>query len=207
MPWASNYTFLARLPADVLVVYKPQRGETPLWDFPRGSLAGRETAAYQLCAAAGWTFVPPTILRDGPHGPGAVQQFIDHDPEITAFDLLEDHSADIRRIALFDAVANNADRKAGHVFSDSTGRVWAVDHGICFHADYKLRTVLWDFAGMEIAPEEHAALRRAAEGLGALNQCIDPDEVDAVGERIATLLATGVFPHPGPGRPIPWPPV
>lgn len=219
MPACSNYTFLARLgpPAapperDRLVVYKPRRGESPLWDFPSGSLCRREVAAYLVSRAGGFGFVPPTVLRDGPVGPGSVQAFIEHDFECTAFDLFEDHEADLRRICLFDLVVNNADRKAGHVFADASGHVWAIDHGICFHAQTKLRTVLWDFAGTAIRAAEHDCLERleAAQSgdLGAvLEDLLDDEEMEALRSRLRGALTARVFPPPGPGRYFPWPPI
>jgi uncharacterized repeat protein (TIGR03843 family) len=223
LPAASNYTFLARLgsppppgaPEDEderLVVYKPRRGEAPLWDFPSGTLCRREVAAFEVSRAGGFGFVPPTVLRDGPLGIGAVQAFIEHDFECTAFDLYESHVPELRRIALFDLVVNNADRKAGHVFPDSAGSVWAVDHGICFHVEPKLRTVLWDFAGEEISEGERSCLRQLQQALSddrsePLRQLLEEAEVDALRRRLKALLSKGVFPDPGPGRSFPWPPV
>lgn len=228
MPGASNYTFLARLSpgghkagraggnagpeAGRLVVYKPRRGEAPLWDFPSGTLCQREVAAYLVSRAGGFDLVPPTVLRDGPAGPGSVQEFVEHDFECTAFDLFDGHAADLRRIVLFDLVVNNADRKAGHVFPDLGGRVWAIDHGICFHVDPKLRTVLWDFAGEPITEEEHACLERLQAALPAdlgpaLGGLLDPDEVEVLERRLQATLAATVFPEPGPGRFFPWPPI
>lgn len=156
--------------------------------------------------------MPPTVLRDGPFGLGAVQLFVPHDPACTAFDLVESNGAVLRRIALFDLVVNNADRKAGHVFPDSEGRVWAVDHGICFHAHHKLRTVLWDFVGEPIPPEDRAALRRLEAAIdgelgGRLAGLLLPEEVEAFRRRLAATAEAGRFPPPGPGRPYPWPPV
>jgi len=219
MPGASNYTFLARLlgsPADGdpqrLVVYKPRRGEAPLWDFPPGTLCQRETAAFEVSEAGGFGFVPPTVLRDGPVGMGSVQAFVHHDFECTAFDLFESHAGDLRRIALFDLVVNNADRKAGHVFPDLQGKVWAIDHGICFHVDPKLRTVLWDFAGEPIAEADRACLRRLAAALqgdlaAVLAELLDRAEVEILRRRVLAALAAEAFPAPGPGRSFPWPPV
>jgi uncharacterized repeat protein (TIGR03843 family) len=215
MPGASNYTFLARLgdgDPDRLVVYKPRRGEAPLWDFPSGTLCQREAAAFEVSRAGGFGFVPPTVLRDGPVGIGSVQAFVDHDFECTAFDLFESHGDDLRRIALFDLVVNNADRKAGHVFPDAQGKVWAIDHGICFHVEPKLRTVIWDFAGDPIPEADRACLRRldaAMEGdLGSrLAELLDPAEVGILRRRLDAVLAAEAFPPPGPGRSFPWPPV
>lgn len=214
MPGSSNYTFLARLAGDegALVIYKPRKGETPLWDFPSGTLCQRETAAYLVCAAAGWDFIPPTVLREGPAGPGMVQQFIDHDPAHNAFHLADNHPDELRRIALFDLAVNNADRKAGHVLRDDAGRLWCIDHGLCFHEENKLRTVLWDFIGEPVPAEEVAALQRLNTALrgelaGRLDDLLLPEEIDRLRERVKGLLDSRVFPPPGPGRPYPWPPV
>lgn len=214
LPFASNYTFLARLQRDSgeLVVYKPRKGETPLWDFPAGTLCQREVAAYLTSAAAGWVHVPPTVLRDGPLGPGAVQLFIEHDPAVTAFDLVVDHGDALRRIALFDLVVNNADRKAGHVFIDDAGRIWGVDHGLCFHEQPKLRTVLWDFIGEPIGEEALELLRDLIEAMkwdlaAKLSPLIGPRELKSLVARAELLRRQGVFPPPGPGRRYPWPPI
>ena len=214
LPYASNYTLLAKLQGgdETLVVYKPRRGETPLWDFPTGTLCQREVAAYLVASAAGWDFVPPTILRDGPLGEGAVQLFIDHDPSVTAFDLSESHEALFQQIALFDLMINNGDRKAGHVFADAEGRVRVVDHGVSFHADPKLRTVLWDFIGQPIDSQDLAAVEGVRNALAgklsdSLAPLLEPEEIAALISRVEFLLASKVFPAPGPGRPYPWPPV
>ncbi|MGH2772910.1 MAG: SCO1664 family protein [Actinomycetota bacterium] len=212
LPDSTNYTFLAHLESGPLVVYKPRRGETPLWDFPPGTLCNRELAAYLVSEAGGWDFVPLTVIRDGPLGEGAVQAYIEHDGRITAFELGEEHEEVLRSIAVFDLVINNADRKGGHVLLDPGGKLWAVDHGICFNELPKLRTVLWDFIGEKL-PE--ADLRRvralcdAADGsLGAkLGALLAPGEVAALRRRIEAVLRHPQFPPPGPGRPYPWPPV
>lgn len=217
LPYASNYTLLAKLVIkeegrESLVVYKPMEGETPLWDFPPGSLCRREVAAYLVGRAAGWRLVPPTVLRDGPYGVGAVQTFVEHNPVITAFDLAATHRRDLRRITLFDLMVNNADRKAGHVLLDADRRVWAVDHGICFHPQPKLRTVLWDFVGQPLLDSEKDALVSLVQALDEelsvlLATLLDEEEVDAMRGRIQSLLDRPEFPTPGPGRPYPWPPV
>jgi hypothetical protein len=214
LPASSNYTFLARVKDDAgtLVVYKPRRGETPLWDFLQGTLCQRETAAHLVAQAAGWSFVPPTILADGPLGIGAVQLFIDHDPSVTAFKLAADHEGELKQIAVFDLIANNADRKAGHIFVDSTGRVWGVDHGLCFNAEPKLRTVLWDYVGDPIPAEELQAvsrLHRAIENgtIPHLEELLLTEEVKALKTRAERVLELGAFPPPGSGRAYPWPPI
>lgn len=213
LPGSSNYTFLARLgDSGTLVVYKPRRGESPLWDFPQGTLCRREVAAFVVCSALGWSFIPPTILRDGPHGVGMVQQYIEHDPRYHAFNLTPDHDEELKRIAVFDLIANNADRKGGHVLRDSSGRLWAIDHGVCFHVEPKLRTVLWDYIGDPVPVEAVAgveALCDALEGELAvpIGELLLPEEVESVKRRAETILKSPVFPAPGPGRPYPWPPI
>lgn len=210
---SSNYTFLAKLGSDErLVVYKPRRGETPLWDFPTGTLCQREAAAYVICSAAGWGYVPPTILRDGPHGPGMVQQFIDHDPTFNAFNLAPDYVAELKEIALLDLIINNADRKAGHVLRDPGGRLWAIDHGVCFHVEPKLRTVLWDFIEEPVPDESLRGIENLREAIsgelaGVLSELLFPEEVVTLHQRAEVILRDRVFPAPGPGRPYPWPPI
>lgn len=225
LPRSSNATFLARIhggvdgggpggrPADepVLAVYKPRVGETPLWDFPEGTLCLREVAAYVLSRALGWPRVPPTVLRDGPFGEGAVQAFLPFDPARHYLTMREERAEEFRRVALFDVIANNADRKSGHCLEDEEGRLFVVDHGVCFHVEPKLRTVIWDFVGEPIPADARADLERLrglleggplVEDLGAL---LSPAELRALRRRVADLLAEGVFPGPGPGRPYPWP--
>ncbi|MGZ8585068.1 MAG: SCO1664 family protein [Actinomycetota bacterium] len=214
LPRSSNYTFLSRVhdgQDQLLAVYKPRAGEAPLWDFPEGTLCRREVAAYVLADALGWPRVPPTVLRDGPQGVGSAQLFLRFDPEQHYFTMLEERPDDFRRVALFDFVANNADRKSGHCLLAEDGDVFVVDHGVCFSDEPKLRTVIWDFADEPIPPAMLADLRALqprlvagplAEGLAAL---LDPVEVSAVAERLAELVGAGRFPEPGPGRPYPWP--
>ncbi len=217
LPRSSNYTFLARAGAGedaVLVVYKPRRGEIPLWDFPEGTLCRREVAAYVVARALGWPNVPPTILRDGPEGIGSVQRFMAFDPEAHYFTLEPERNDDFRRIALFDVVINNADRKGGHCLLGEDGTIWVIDHGVCFSEEPdKLRTVIWEHIGEPIAPALLGDLGRfrdeleggeVAAELGAL---LDPEEITAMRDRAAGILADGRFPEPGPGRPYPWPPV
>ena len=223
MPNASNYTFLVALgPATgegadrTLAVYKPETGETPLWDFPDGTLGLREVAAYEVARALGWPDVPPTVLREGPHGPGSVQLFVDFDPDQHYFTLRDTRLADFRRIALFDSIVNNADRKAGHCLLGTDDRIWLIDHGVCFHAEPKLRTVIWDFAGQPFSGAELSALRDLAGSLsspepGRLGQRMDgllaTMELDALAGRIDSLISSGKFPVPGSDRHYPWPPV
>lgn len=217
LPWSSNYTFLVTVrdeSLDCLAVYKPCRGERPLWDFPAETLCLREVAAYLVSQALGWPNVPPTVLRDGPYGSGAVQLYIAANPEEHYFTFREQHQDALRQIAAFDCLVNNADRKAGHCLKDAQGRIWAIDHGICFHSDPKLRTVIWDFAGQPIPEELLADLRALREQLAgpnplsrALARLLAPREVQALRRRLDALLRAGVYPHPGSSRAIPWPPV
>jgi uncharacterized repeat protein (TIGR03843 family) len=213
LPWSSNGTFLAELCLDgvsLRAVYKPLRGERPLWDFPDG-LFRREVAAYELAAALGWDMVPLTIARDdGPHGPGSYQLFVDADFTEHYFTLLEHPETydQLRRIAIFDLVANNADRKSGHCLLGDDGHIWGIDHGLCFAVPPKLRTVMWDFAGELIATELLADLARFASSPppAALLELLHPDEVDAALARAAAVVRGGQFPNPDPDRrPYPWP--
>ena len=147
---SSNYAFLARVDdgeLQALAVYKPRRGEVPLWDFAPGTLCMREVAAYVLSHALGWPLIPPTVLRDGSYGPGVVQLYIEADVDAHYFTFREERRADLVPVALFDIVTNNADRKGGHLLLDRDSRIWAIDHALTFHAEPKLRTVIWDFAG------------------------------------------------------------
>lgn len=214
LPRASNYTFLARVgdgDEGLLAVYKPRVGEAPLWDFPQGTLCDREVAAHVLAEALGWPWIPPTVLRDGPHGEGSVQLFVEFDPAEHYLTMRDERPDDFRRIALFDVIANNADRKSGHCLRSSDGRVFAIDHGVCFHDEPKLRTVIWDFVGEEIPEAMRADLRRLADRLEAdelpdrLAGLLRPVELQAMRRRLAELLEEARFPEPGPGRPYPWP--
>jgi hypothetical protein len=210
IPWASNATLLARVrhrELEGLAVYKPVRGERPLWDFPSGTLYRREVAAYLVSERLGWRLVPPTLVRDGPLGVGSLQLYVDADAEVTAFELLAAGNAALARIAAFDVVTNNADRKAGHCLLAEDEHVWAIDHGLCFHVEPKLRTVLWDLAGHRLAAADVADLEAlAAEAAGGgLDGLLDADEVAALGERALALARVGTLPAPGSGRAYPWP--
>jgi hypothetical protein len=193
-------------------IYKPVRGERPLWDFPDGTLAGREMAAFLVSEASGWGIVPPTVLRDGPFGPGMVQLWMDVDESVDPVALVNDADVRLRRIAVFDAVVNNADRKVGHLLPMSDGSILGVDHGVCFHRDPKLRTVLWAWRGKKIRAAEAAVVEQLeadlAGGLGAaLRQHLTRAEVVTTRKRAQHLLRTGRFPQPSPDWPaIPWPP-
>ena len=214
IPWASNATLLARVrhrELEGLAVYKPVRGERPLWDFPPGTLYRREVAAYLVSEQLGWRLVPPTLVREGPLGVGSLQLYVDADAEVTAFELLAAGNAALPRIAAFDVVTNNADRKAGHCLMGEDERVWAIDHGVCFHAEPKLRTVLWDLAGHPLEAADVAdleALAAAAAGGGLaerLAELLAADEIAAVAERSLGLARAGRLPAPGSGRAYPWP--
>jgi uncharacterized repeat protein (TIGR03843 family) len=206
---SSNATLLVTCSLEgreLLAVYKPVAGERDLWDFPPG-LHRREVAAQLLADALGWCFVPETVLRDdAPFGPGSVQRVVEGGSDY--FDLRDEERwhTDLRRIAAFDVVANNADRKAGHVILGE-GRLWAIDHGLTFHAEPKLRTVIWDFAGDPLDDHVVADLRRLAEsGLPAsAAELLDDEEHDALLDRVAELLDKGRLPLPSAGRPYPWP--
>lgn len=216
LPYSSNYTFLARLTSgddQTLAVYKPRKGERPLWDFPPGTLASRERATYLVSEAAGWNIVPPTVLRsDAPMGEGSFQLFIEHDPEVHYFTLMHDRLDEFTVFAALDAVVNNADRKAGHVLEGGGGRLWAVDHGLTFHAEDKLRTVIWAFSDEPLTKEIRAALETLGSELSSpkglrreLSDVLSGPEVEATLERVETLLVDDRFPAPGPDRPLPWP--
>ena len=215
---ASNYTFLTRLnphaPSGLLAVYKPARGESPLWDFPAGTLYRREVAAYELSRVLGWPNIPPTVVRKkGPHGPGATQLFIEADRR-HFFGEQSARRDDWVKVALFDVIANNADRKSGHCLFDSGGRVWVIDHGLTFHVDHKLRTVIWDFAGEPLPSEvcgdvERALIQLDGGELGpTLQRLISPAEAKVLRRRLRGVLDPAWrFPEPTSAWSIPWPPV
>ncbi len=234
---ASNATFVGEID-ERRVIYKPVAGERPLWDFPDGTLAAREEAAYVVSEALGWDVVPLTFRRDGPHGPGMVQLWQEPDPVQEAvtlvsdglvpegflhvFDGLDDRdhvvslvhedSPELRRMAVFDAVVNNADRKGGHVLAMTDGHRYGVDHGLTFHVEHKLRTVLWGWAGDLLTDEDRAGLEQLADELDddlgeRLGDLLTWHEVEATRRRVKRLLRIGTLPEPGQGwRAIPWPP-
>jgi uncharacterized repeat protein (TIGR03843 family) len=215
LPFSSNYVFLAKVTheqGELHAVYKPQRGERPLWDFPSGTLAAREVAAYELSAGFGWEIVPPTVMReDAPLGPGSLQVFVKHDPERHYFTLIEERAGELMRFAAFDITANNADRKAGHVIEGSDGHLWGVDHGLTFNVEPKLRTVIWDFAGFELGPLR-GDLEKAKSDLdegGSLHErlvpLLEPAEIAETRARLTFLLKEGVFPAPEGPFALPWP--
>ncbi|HEX6167152.1 MAG TPA: SCO1664 family protein [Acidimicrobiales bacterium] len=217
MPWSSNATLLVEVRgqlggggACLRAVYKPRRGERPLWDFPPG-LDRREVAAYELSRWLGWGIVPETVLRDEglPFGPGSLQRFVPFDVEAHYFTLLDEparHHA-LRTIGCFDLLVNSADRKGGHCLAGHDGRVWAVDNGLTFHAEPKLRTVIWDFSSEVIDDDLLAGARRVAEtgGPESLAGLIDDEERDALVERAVEVVDTGTFPIDTSGRCYPWP--
>jgi uncharacterized repeat protein (TIGR03843 family) len=217
IPGASNDTFLSTITHEGLetyVVYKPRDGEAPLWDFPDGTLYRREMAAFVVSRALGWEFVPPTLLRGGPFGVGMVQLYIDHEPTEHYLTLEPGYRDLFRRVAAFDVIINNADRKSGHcLLQRDTGRIFVVDHGVTFHAHPKLRTVIWDYAGEPLADDVLSDVSRFSTALAAgevrtaLDELLAPDEVDALEARTAGLVRHRTYPEPGPGRPYPWPPV
>jgi len=211
--YGSNYTFLVDVTHEgqtVQAVYKPSRGEQPLWDFPENTLALREVTAYLVSEALGFGFVPFTVLReDGPHGAGSLQQFIEYDPEYHYFNFSEADKAALMPVALFDLLINNADRKGGHVFFEAdTHKLFAIDHGICFHEQGKLRTVIWDFAGQKIPDELLARLDLSSNLLADLEPYLSPSEIDALRQRAERIIKRGTFPQqPSDRRAIPWPPL
>jgi uncharacterized repeat protein (TIGR03843 family) len=200
-------------PTVLHMVYKPIRGERPLNDFPDGTLARREVAAWHVSEASGWGIVPPTVLRDGPFGLGMVQSFVDADPEVDVVAMILGDDPRLRRMAVLDAVINNTDRKGGHILPvDGGRRVLGVDHGVCFSSVPKLRTVLWGWRGMPLAPDELAGVRRIRAALDgelgvALRTLLSRAEVRATARRADELLTEGCFPFPSPTWPaVPWPP-
>ncbi|MCW1967262.1 MAG: SCO1664 family protein [Anaerolineae bacterium] len=237
LPWSSNYTFLVKVtesgtmtagaanapagslpPNEVLAVYKPQQGESPLWDFAEGSLCMRELAAYLVSNALGWHLIPPTVLRNGPHGLGSVQLFIENDPNVHFFTFREnpDIAEALQRLVVFDLITNNADRKSGHCLLGLDGRLWAIDHGITFNVDHKLRTVIWDFANQPLPTallDDMQRLRQILDDsksdlMTVLRELLTTSEIKAFKRRLDGLIHLGHFPAPSRGqRSIPWPPV
>lgn len=218
--FGSNYTFLAEVKYQGEInkaVYKPCRGETPLWDFPRNSLAYREVAAYIVSEALHWHYIPPTVFRTKTKafGKGALQLFIEHDPNYHYFTFSDIDKERLMPIVLFDVLANNADRKGGHVLIDKQGKLWAIDHGLCFHEQDKLRTVIWDFCGQAIPPDllddiSRFGLRLVDDNNLAdlLERHIARNEIKAMLSRIQRLKDERVFPCPPQDRrAFPWPPV
>lgn len=224
LPRSSNSAILVRLgdaedPDAPLAVYKPQAGERPLWDFEEGTLCLREVAASRVADALGWPNIPTTTLVEGPLGIGSLSRFVPFDPEHHFFTLREAHADEMRRIAAFDVIANNADRKGGHCLLGEDGLVFSIDHGLCFNEDDKLRTVIWDYAGEPLPADIASDLARLEVDLGQdagtaagalrdeLAELLSTDEMTALRQRIRGLLAEGVYPEPWMEPAIPWPPI
>lgn len=217
IPWSSNATLLVTVRDEefsTLAVYKPQRGERPLWDFHHGTLGLREVAAYLVCEAMDWGFIPPTVLCQGPYGLGSVQFFINAQDGAHFFTIQKDpaYLHDLMRLAAFDMVTNNADRKSGHCLVDHEGKLWAIDNALTFHAEPKLRTVIWDFASQPLPENVQGGLRTLKDSLAedspltqALTQLLNGGELDALRQRLDSLLEAGYFPAPGLERSVPWP--
>lgn len=237
LPWSSNYSFLVdicpntavwealpHLPKtsleEVRAVYKPRRGERPLWDFAQGTLCQRERAAFLVSHTIGWDLIPPTVLREGEHGIGSVQLFVEHNPEEHYFTFEGDPEfrESLQKTVILDTIINNADRKAGHVLIEEqeiSDRIWLIDHGICFHADHKLRTVIWEFSGEPIPLQLLDDLEKLSDKIASnrdgirseLSDLLAQTEVDALQKRIRRVVNQATFISPGPGRHYPWPPV
>jgi hypothetical protein len=211
--FGSNYTFLVSIEhegSEYPAVYKPLRGEQPLWDFPENTLAGREVAAYLVSEYLGFHIVPFTTLReDGPFGAGSLQQYIDYDPEYHYFSFNEADRMLLKPVVLFDILCNNADRKGSHVFFEKDSHhLYAIDHGICFHEENKLRTVLWDFSGQAIPADLLAPLSEIRALVPSLEPYLNPRELSALCARAESLLKRGTFPRqPRDRRAMPWPPL
>lgn len=226
--WGSNATLLGVLEdaaGCAHAIYKPRRGERPLWDFPSGTLCQRELAAYAVSEALGWDLVPPTTLRRGPYGRGMIQLYVAHDPDVHFLTLDRPDPAVVARLVAFDEVINNADRKSGHVLQAGDGRLWAIDHGVAFHVEPKLRTVIWSLAGEPLPRAVSTGLARLLAALTVatdadavavaddalpttLERLLSPGERAALARRTRQLLAAGTFPAPAPDRRhVPWPPV
>ena len=214
--WGSNYTFLVRIDAGpgryLRGIYKPRDGERPLYDFPTGSLYKREYATFLLSRALGWPNVPLTLMREGPYGVGSMQLFVENDPRITYFDLLGDRNEELLRIAVFDLLVNNADRKASHCLLGEDGRVWSIDHGLTFHPMMKLRSVMVEFWGKPIPGrlrDDLAALLGRAEAgddaLLAVEERLEPVEVSALRERLRSILEEPTLPVLDPYLNVPYP--
>jgi hypothetical protein len=214
-----NYTFLVKVRhagGEIPAVYKPGRGEQPLWDFPGNTLAGREVCAYLVSQSLGFDLVPFTVLRDGPLGPGSLQQYIDYNPNYHYFTFKPAELERLRPVVLFDLLINNADRKGSHILVQKrTRKLYLIDHGLCFHVEDKLRTVVWDFAGEPIPPDLRLALSTFRTDLvehaalpAVLGQYLNPPELTALRSRAEALLAAGQFPYPPQDRrSFPYPPL
>ncbi len=218
VPQGSNYTFVVQLRADdlsFLGIYKPASGERPLWDFPYGTLHRRERCSFLVSQALGWHLIPPTVIRDGPHGEGSMQLFVPHDKKSNYFSLREEGRPELFLVAVFDLLVNNTDRKGGHCFKGDDNRVWAIDHGLTFHADPKLRTVIWDYSGQNLSENLVNDLKRLDNELGdqgsslcrEVEALLEEEEVAIFRRRIKAFLKEPRLPHPEEYRSFPWPPV
>ena len=216
--WGSNYTFLVRLDAGpgryLRAVYKPRDGERPLYDFPQGTLYKREYAAYLLTLILGWPDAPTTLIREGPYGVGSIQLYVESDPEATYFNLVDSRTEELLRFAVFDVLANNADRKAGHCLLGNDGRLWSIDHGLTFHSIFKLRTVMLEYWGTPLPQSLQDSLTALANGIESgsgripeLMELLSEREVGALSRRLETLLKDPRVPELDPWRNVPWPPV
>ncbi|MEO0563153.1 MAG: SCO1664 family protein [Chloroflexota bacterium] len=218
MRYSSNYTFLVTMEKGEVclpAIYKPRKGERPLWDFPHGTLYKRERASFLTSEVLGWQVVPPTVIQSGDHGVGSVQMYIDHDPDINYFSFDESAAPQLARMSLFDALVNNADRKGGHLLLDGVGQIWGIDHGITFNEEHKLRTVIWDFAGQPVPQILMDDVESLCETLSdtdddftqEMRELLDPREMDAFRYRVDRVISSGMYPTPGPGPNYPWPAV
>ena len=206
---ASNASLLCQLPDETKVIYKPIAGERPLWDFPDGNLASREVAAYYLSEVGNFKVVPKTVLREGPFGLGAVQEWIEISEEADVIATAQSHDSQIRNLALFDIVINNADRKFGHILIKSDQQVFGCDHGVSLHEENKLRTVIWQFADLDLTASEKDQLSNLLNVIDRdyLKNLLSANEIDAIFERVGFLLEDGRFATPSPNWPaVPWPP-
>lgn len=219
--WGSNYTYLVQAEMEgekVQAVYKPSRGERPLWDFPAASLAKREVAAYIVSEAMGWNFIPPTAYRKtAPFGPGSLQMFIDHNPDYHYFNFVEKDRNRLKPVVAFDLLVNNADRKGSHIIRDPDNKLWLIDHGLCFHVEDKLRTVIWDFAEDQIPEQVISDIHMFSKRLHPKNDSVSELEKDmlvylsqaevaALASRAKKLIDVGYFSAPDMmHRPFPWP--
>ncbi|MEJ6573636.1 MAG: SCO1664 family protein [Actinomycetes bacterium] len=206
---ASNASLLCKLPNEMKVIYKPIAGERPLWDFPDGNLASREVAAYYLSEVGKFKVVPKTLLRDGPFGLGAVQEWVEVSEDVDVIERAQSDEPDMRNLALFDIVINNADRKFGHILFAQTNHLFGCDHGVSLHEENKLRTVIWQFANRDLSSKEIEQLTDLLSGIDReyLSNLLSAREIEAISERIRKLLESGKFSEPNPNWPaVPWPP-
>ena len=232
MPWGSNYTFLVWIDAGpgkyLRAIYKPRDGERPLWDFPTGTLYQRERAAFLMSRLLGWPNIPLTLLREGPYGIGMFQHYVESDPDVTYFDIVKQNSShdDLRKIMVFDLIANNADRKGGHCLVGTDERIWSIDHGLTFHPSFKLRTVMMEFWGREVPAELVADLGRlhrqleaghvkgdgpslqsthASSYVSELREILRGPELKALTKRLRFMLRNPVIPKLDANYNVPWP--